>query len=86
MSAPTQPTAITTCDEQGVPGVCQANSLRCARCAPPGPFPFAPGAITRHTSRQRQALARWLARAAALMFTAIAIGLVAGLVLGAIAP
>jgi hypothetical protein len=47
-------------------------------------YPFAPGAITRHTSRQRQALARWLTRTAVLMASAAALGLVAGLVYGAL--
>jgi len=45
--------------------------------------PFAPGAITRHTSAQRKALARWLKRTALLMGAAITIGLLAGLVFGA---
>lgn len=76
MSAPT--TTRRTCDELGV---CQAHSVRCARCLPP--HPFAPGAITRHTSAQRKALVRALKRTALVMGSAVVIGLVAGLVFGA---
>jgi hypothetical protein len=76
MSAPTN--TRRTCDELGV---CQAHSLRCARCLPPQPF--APGAITRHTSAQRKALVRALKRTALFMVGAVFIGLVAGLVFGA---
>ena len=46
--------------------------------------PFAPGAITRHTSRQRQALARWLVRIAVLMAAAPVLGLLAGIAYGAL--
>lgn len=44
--------------------------------------PFAPGAITAHRSHQRRALARALKRTAALMGTAIVVGLLAGVVFG----
>lgn len=44
--------------------------------------PFAPGAITAHRSHQRRALLRWLKRTAALMGTAIVVGLLAGVVFG----
>lgn len=47
--------------------------------------PFAPGAVTRHTSAQRRALAVWLKRTALLMGSALAVGLLAGLVMGAAA-
>ena len=45
--------------------------------------PFAPGAVTRHTSAQRRALAVWLKRVALLMGSAVFIGFMAGLIFGA---
>lgn len=45
--------------------------------------PFAPGAITRHTSRQRAELARWMRRTVRCMAWSAGIALVAGLVVGA---
>ena len=47
-------------------------------------YPFAPGAITRPISRQRQALARWLVRIAVLMAAAPVLGLLAGIAYGAL--
>lgn len=46
--------------------------------------PFAPGAITRHTSAQRRALLRWLRRTALLIATVVGAALVAGLITGAL--
>lgn len=67
-----------TCDELGA---CQSRSTPCADCKA---YPFAPGAITRHTNRQRQALARWLLRIAVLMAAASVLGLLAGIAYGAL--
>lgn len=78
MSHTTTPVRPRSCDELGV---CQAHSQRCDRCLPP--HPFAPGAVTRHTSAQRRALAVWLKRVAMLMGSAVFIGFVAGLIFGA---
>ena len=46
--------------------------------------PFAPGAITRHTSAQRRALLRWLRRTAVFMSTLAVLAFVAGLITGAL--
>lgn len=45
--------------------------------------PFAPGAITRHTSAQRRALLRWLRRIAVFMFSVAVLAFMAGLITGA---
>ncbi len=49
-----------------------------------GAHPFAPGAITHHTSRQRRALLRWARRTATLITSVAAIAFVAGLIKGAL--
>ena len=46
--------------------------------------PFAPGAITRHTSAQRRALLRWLRRTALFIATVVGAAFVAGLITGAL--
>lgn len=46
-------------------------------------YPFAPGAITRHTSAQRRALLRWLRRSALFVTTLAVLAFVAGLITGA---
>lgn len=68
-----------SCDELGL---CQGRATPCANCV----HPFAPGAITHHTHPQRRALVRAFKRTAALMGAAIVIGLLAGLVFGAVTP
>jgi hypothetical protein len=65
-----------TCEELGV---CQGRS-NCTTCT----HPFAPGAITRHTSAQRRALLRWLRRTALLIATVVGAAFVAGLITGAL--
>jgi len=46
--------------------------------------PFAPGAIERHSSAQRRALAVWLRRCLAVMTFCAATGLLGGLLWGAL--
>lgn len=50
------------------------------------PHPFAPGAIEHHTRSQRRALKRWLLITAAVLAAAPLLGLLAGLITGALQP
>lgn len=68
-----------TCSELGA---CQSRSTPCADCKA---YPFAPGAIERHTcsrTTQRRALLRWLAIVLAFIAACALAGFAAGFIAG----